>query len=136
MLAEFEKSIGRTAGLVPFSDVTNIPEDSQWSRVDDPAVSAIVPGARVYDLVWLQKDTASEAVVYRKWRVFVDARTNLPKRAEWYVKFSLEAEYTFESFIIVAYPRESEIQSLVEKTFGSARIGLSEPEYIGTPGGY
>ena len=136
MLAELEKSMGRSAGLVPFSDVTDIPGDYQWNRVDDPAVAAIVPGARVYELTWMQKDATSEAVVYRKWRVFVDARTKLPKRAQWYVKFSLEAEYTLESFIIVTYPRESEIQSLVENNFGLARDGRSEPEYIGTPGGY
>ncbi len=134
MLAELERSAGRTSGLVPFSDMTEAPEDAEWNRVDDPAVAAIVPGAKVYDLTWRQEGTSSAAVMFRRWRVFVGVRTNLPKRVEWYVKSEPQAEYTFETFAIVVYPSESEIQTVIRNTFGSAASRLREPEYIGTPG--
>jgi hypothetical protein len=124
MLAELEESATRFSDLVPFSDVSDIPDGSQWNRIDDPEVAAIAPGTEIYELTWM------EAVAHKKWRVFVDVRTNLPKRAEFYAKLKPEGEYTAETFTVVAYPSESEIQALVENTFGQP----DDPVYRGTPG--
>ncbi len=134
MLAELEKSVAPFSGLVPFSDVSDVPEDAQWNRIDDREVAAIAPGTKAYDLTWIQKSTPSEAVVHRKWRVFVDSRTNLPKRAEWYAKFTSEGGYILKSFVVVTYPSESEIQALVQNTFRQPERRPGEPEYMGTPG--
>lgn len=134
MLAELEKSMTVPAGLVPFSDAAEVPEDAQWNRVDDPEVKAVVPGARVYDLTWRQEGPAPGAAAYRKWRVFVDARTDLPRRAEWYTKLEPEQEYVFEVFITASYPGESEIRELVRNTFGPPESRSGAPEYMGTPG--
>jgi hypothetical protein len=124
MLAELEQSTARFSGLVPFSDMSDVPEGAHWNRVDDPEVAAIAPGTEAYELTWM------EAVARRKWRVFVDVRTNLPKRAEFYAKLKPEDDYTIETITVVAYPSESEIQALVENIFG--RPG--DPVYRGTPG--
>ncbi|MHC4557211.1 MAG: hypothetical protein ACYTFW_07995 [Planctomycetota bacterium] len=131
MLTEFEKSVTRPFGLLPFTDYKDVPKDIQWSRVADMDFGDIVPGTQVYDLIWT---TQTPAIEFHKWRLFMDTDTNLTKRAERYVKFKPEDEYSLEGFIVVTYPDESEIQSLVHNTFGSTAGRPAEPGYIGTPG--
>jgi hypothetical protein len=124
MLAKAEKSMTRTFGLVPFSDITDVPEGAQWNRVDDPQVLAIVPGTEVYDLTWSRTNVL--VIYYRKWRVFVDTDTNLPKRAEWHSKDvdtrpgKPKGQWRLNSLSVVTYPSESEIQALIQKIFGAA----------------
>ena len=134
MLAELEKSMPLFFGVVPFSDVNDVPQDAQWNHIDDSKVVATVPGTKVYDLIWLQKSTPSETVMHKKWRIFVDTRTNLPKRAEWYAKLKPEDEYGFETFIAITYPSEDEIQALIRSTFGPPESRPGGPEYMPTPG--
>lgn len=132
MPAELEKLEVEFFGLVPFSDVNGIPPDAQWSHLDDPKVAAAIPGAEVYELTWVTKRTTSGVGLHRMWRLFADARTNRPKRAEWYTKHTPEDEYGFEIFAVVSYPSEGEIQTLVRNTFGPRPS--DDPEYISTPG--
>ncbi len=134
MLAELEKSTAGSADMVPFSDGNDIPSDAQWSRIDDREVSAAVPGTKAYDLNWIAKSTDSQAAVHRKWRVFVEDRTNLPRKIEWYAKSSSEDEYGVERFVVIAYPSEDEIQDIIKNIFGPRDDRPDDPEYIGTPG--
>ena len=134
MLAELEKSAAKSADMVPFSDRNDIPSDAQWSRIDDREIPAAIPGTKAYDLTWVVKSTDSQAVVHRKWRVFVEDRTNLPKRIEWYAKSRPEDEYGFERFVVIAYPSENEIQNIIRNIFGPRDGRPDDPEYIGTPG--
>ena len=132
MLVELDKSEAESYGLVPFSDANEVPKEAQWSRLDDREVATKIPGAKVYDLTWTTKSTNAEMGIQKMWRLFADARTNLPKRAEWYTKSSPEDEYGFELFAVITYPSESDIQNLVRSTFGPR--SSDEPEYIPTPG--
>jgi hypothetical protein len=134
MLAEFEKSAAGSLGLVPFSVGNDIPRDAQWSRIDDREVSDAVPGTKAYDLTWIAKRTDSRAVVHKKWRVFAEDRTNLPKRIEWYSKSRPEDEYGFERFVVIAYPSEDEIKNIIRNIFGPRDGRPDDPEFIGTPG--
>jgi len=134
MLAELEKSVTPLSGISPFSYIRDIPGQARWNRISDPAVTVVVPGSEVYELLWTQQGTTSEVVFYRKLRIFVDARTNLPKRAELYAMSSSEQEYKLESFVIITYPSESEIQDIVRNIFGPRDNRPDDPEYIGTPG--
>ena len=129
MLADFEKSMAGAADLVPFSNGKEVPEGAQWIRKDNQTISIDVPGTKAYDLTWIAKDTASGAVVYRKWRVFAESRTDLPKRIEWYSKSGPEEEYRFEKFAVIAYPSEDEITNIIKNIFGRP----DNPEYRGTP---
>ncbi len=133
MLAKVEQAAGRRFGLVPFSDISDV-SGAQWSRVEDPEIEVTVSGTKVYELTWPQKETSSEAIELRKWRVFVDTRTNLPKRMEHYFKLRPQEEYKFEMFEVITYPSGEQIQALVRKTFGPAASRAGEPEYMGTPG--
>lgn len=127
-LAKVEDSIAGSFGLLPFPDINDVPEDYQWNRVDDTRVAAIVPGTEVYELTWLEKDGLP-----RKWRVFVDAGTDLPKRVEWYHKLKPEEDYRFATFTVITYPGERQIQLLVRETFGSDAGTQNEPEFLSTP---
>jgi hypothetical protein len=124
--------VSNVFGLVPFSNLSNIPEGAQWSRIDDPNIAATLPGTEVYDLIWPQKSITSEMVIFRKWRVFVDTHTNLPKRTESYSKLETQGDYQLVTYNVVTYPSESEIQALIRSTFGPGD-GSSKPGYIGTP---
>ena len=132
MLAKVEQAAGRRFGLVPFSDISDV-SGARWSRVEESKVAAAVSGTKVYELTWPQKETNSETIELRKWRVFVDIHTNLPKRAEHYFKLRPQEEYKFEMFEVITYPSGGEIQALIHKTFGSALRQPGDPEYIGTP---
>jgi hypothetical protein len=134
MLAGLEKSAAGSADMVPFSDENDIPSDAQWSWIDDREVSAAIPGTQAYDLTWIVKSTDSQTTMHRKWRVFVEDRTNLPKRIEWYAKSRTEDEYGLERFIVIAYPDEDEIQNIILNIFGPRDDRSDDPEYIGTPG--
>ena len=134
MLAKAEKAIHQTFGLLPFAYYKEAPEDAQWSRMDDTQVAAVVPDTKVYELIWQQKSTTSKAIGFRKWRVFVDARTNLPKRAEHYFQLEPGEDYKFEKYEVITYPSEDEIQVVVRKIFGPAAGRPGEPGYISTPG--
>jgi len=132
MLAKVEQAAGRRFGLVPFSDISGV-SGARWSRVEESEVETTVSGTKVYDLTWPQKETSSDAIEFRKWRVFVDTHTNLPKRAEHYFKLKPQEEYDFEKYEVITYPSGVQIQALIEKTFGPAASRAGEPEYRGTP---
>lgn len=134
MLAELEKSTAGSADMVPFPDRNDIPRDARWNRIDDREVSIAVPGTKTYDLTWIAKSTDSQAVVHRKWRVFAEDRTNLPKRIEWYAKSGPEDEYGFERFVTIAYPSKDEIQNIIRNIFGPRDARPDDPGFIGTPG--
>ena len=132
MLAKVEQAAGQRFGLLPFSDISDIP-GAKWIRVEVPKIEAAVLGTKVYELTWQQENTTSDAIRFRKWRVFVDKRNNLPKRAEHYFKLEHGEDYKFEKYEVITYPIVSQIQAIVKKTFGQASSRPGGPEYIGTP---
>ncbi len=115
IVAKGKKSLEGSFGLMPFSDITNIPKDAQWNRVDNKDIETPVPGTEVYDLTWTKKVPNTE---FWKWRVFIDTTTHLPKRTEWYKKTPIENEYTLWSIEVVAYPTtDNEIKAVIQSTF-------------------
>jgi hypothetical protein len=134
MFVQLNKSLAQTSRLFPFSDVNSVPKDAQWSAVDQSQVETRIPETKIYELTWTAPSDTSSAMPYRKCRLFVDTRTLLPRRAEWYAKSRPEDAYTFETFSVVSYPSQNEIQDLIRSTFGPRPGQSSEPEYIGTPG--
>lgn len=106
------KSLEGTFGLVPFSEITDIPKNAQWFHVVDEDVKTIVPGTEVYDLIWPEKGRW-----LHKWRFFVGPTTNLLKRVECYKKTVLEHEYELQSVLFVEYPSNSAIEAIIRSTF-------------------
>jgi len=132
ILAKVEQAAGRRFGLVPFSEVSDVSR-ARWTRVKDPQLAAVVSGTKVYELTWPQKEAGSETIEFRKWRVFVDTRSKLPKRAEHYFQLEPGEDYKFEKYEVITYPSEGEIQAVVHRAFGPAASRPGGPEYMGTP---
>ena len=131
-LRDLRQSMTPSFALAPFFNAADVPDGAKWHIVTDPAVVAAVPRCKVYELVWEQESASSEGFTLRKWRVFVDVKTHLPKRTESYVK--ADSEYRLEKFALVTYPGQSEIKNVVASTIGRTRESTGDPEYIGTPG--
>ena len=112
-VADTEKKITSSLGLMPFYDMSEIPKDADWSRVDNENVE-ISDGIEVYDLQWIEKKYGGSAI-FKKWRVFADSETNLPQRIEWYEKLTADSEYTLSSAMEVEYLSDSEIQEIIKE---------------------
>jgi hypothetical protein len=115
VVAKGKKSLEGSFGLLPFPDISAVPKDSQWNRVGNEDMEAPIPHTEVYDLTW--KMTKGMVTEYYRWRVFIDAQTNLPKKTKWYYKTAPEEEYTLESIEIITFPTDSEIEAVIQSTF-------------------
>jgi hypothetical protein len=132
LLTELEKSAATSADIVPFSERDDIPTEAKWIHIDDKEVTSVVPGTKAYELSWIEKNTDSQSALYKKWRVFAENRTILPKRIEWYSKAGTEGDYGFEKYVVITYPSEDKIQDIIRDIFGRQ----DDPEFIGTPGAH
>jgi len=112
-VADVEKKISGSLGLMPFSDISEVPPDSEWSRVTDDGLEGVSEGTEVHDLIWTEK-TRGGSMLFRKWRVFSNVETNLPERVEWYRKLAADDEFVLETRMVVEYLSDSEIRSAIK----------------------
>jgi hypothetical protein len=131
---KFEDSLRGSFGLVPFSDISVVKKDAQWNHVDDDSVTTTIPGTEVYDLTWKRFED-EYITMYSKWRVFVNVKTDLPVRIEWYRKqiyhkrkSNSDYDYVLENFSVVTYPTEAEIMALIKDKFGEVEQQAIESE--------
>ena len=109
-----KNSIEGALGLFPFQVLSDLPRDSKWQEVSDAEIKAGIPESKAYDLLWSIKDS-EQSVVFKKWRVFVDPKTNLPQRVEWYSKDSEDENYILTAYASVDYLSESDIRAAAGK---------------------
>ncbi len=69
-------------------------------------------GIEVYDLAWPDRTDEGHRV-FRRWRYFIEAKTNLPRKVEKYYKLAPEDDYILEETLIVDYPSADEIRSVI-----------------------
>ena len=112
-VADVEKKITGSLGLMPFYDISDVPQDAEWSRVIDDGLKATAKGAEAYDLTWVAK-VYGGPVVFKKWRVFANAETNLPQKVEWYKKLATDDEFVLETITVVEYLSDSQIQTVIK----------------------
>jgi hypothetical protein len=111
--AKMQEVIASFWALVPVADIFLIPDGAQWHRVPKDSIKAVA-GSDTYDLTWTEKKYGG-AVVFRKWRVFLQPETNLPQRTELYQKQAGDDEYTLKAVKVADYVNESEIQAVLEE---------------------
>jgi len=115
-VASVERKMSGSLGLIPFYDISEIPPGAEWHRVDD-AILEVAEGIEIYDLRWDKRKFGGSAE-FKKWRVFVDTKTSLPQKVEWYTIFADDAEFVLETVMVVEYLDESEMQAVIkEATF-------------------
>ncbi|MDO8304130.1 MAG: hypothetical protein Q7T18_12920 [Sedimentisphaerales bacterium] len=110
--ADIKKNIEGSFGLLPFDEISTLPKDAQWQEVSG-AETTSAGTTMVHDLTWTQKDSSGSSVE-KKWRVFTDTTTNLPQRTEWYEKPAGEKDYILESYMVVDYLTESQMQGIIK----------------------
>ncbi len=113
VIADMEGEIGGTLGLVPFYDVSEVPEGAEWVHVSEGEPASVAAGTEVYDLKWAAK-LADERVVSKKWRYFVDAETRVPQKIEVYVQLPGEEGYTLETVVTVQYLSDDEMEEAIK----------------------
>jgi len=112
ILVEVEETMKAPWGLLPFDDISRIPEDAGWQKVADEDVEITIPNTEVYDLMWIEKSLTG-SVIHRKWRGYIDIETKLPKRIEFWEKLA-KAEYELSTVIHVTYPATGEIRAVIK----------------------
>lgn len=110
VITGIEENISGVSGLIPFNNISDVPQDAEWSRVDDKNIE-LTKGVEVYDLTW-PKRASDGSVVFWKWRVFADEKTSLPQRVEWYQKLATDSDYILSSTMEIEYVSEDEIQKI------------------------
>jgi len=108
------RKINGLLGIVPFENVSDIPGDAKWERVRDDDLEPGTQGCEVYDLTWTARTDRGE-VKYRKWRVFVDAKTNAPQKAQFCDKSSSDAEYVLKNELVVEYLSDDDMKTAIEQ---------------------
>jgi hypothetical protein len=116
MITEVGMTVTTFLGLVPFADLSVLHDNASWNKVASQDLGGITERVEVYDLTWSEK-AYDGSVVFKKWRVFVDPKTNLPKRTEFYQKLPAEDEYTFISSMEIEYLSDSKMQSIIRDVF-------------------
>jgi len=102
-------------GLMPFYDISEIPANAEWSRAGRTGLE-VEEGTEVYDLSWSDK-AYDGSIVFWKWRFFVAAEINLPKRIEQYKWLAESVESTVETIMVVEYLSDSELQKMIKEFF-------------------
>jgi hypothetical protein len=101
-------------GLVPFADISVIPDNAEWNRVGNDLESG-TEAIEIYELTWLDK-TYAGFTIFNKWLFFVDPKTNLPQRTESYRKLDENTGYDLLSAMEVKYLSDSEMKAIIKET--------------------
>ncbi len=112
-LAKVEETMNVPWGLLPFNNISAVPEDAIWQIVTKENLETTIPNTEVYDLMWIEK-ALDGSIVYKKWRGYIEIETTLPKRIEWWEKLAEDEEYELTTVINVAYPATIEIRAVIE----------------------
>jgi hypothetical protein len=55
------------------------------------------------------------SAIFWKWRVFVDPKTDLPQKTEFYKKLGFGDEYALKSANVVEYLSDNEMQAVIKE---------------------
>ncbi|MHC4084082.1 MAG: hypothetical protein ACYSWZ_06055 [Planctomycetota bacterium] len=78
-------------------------EDAEWLHVAEGDIETAFPGAEAHDLIWTERSLMG-SVIHRKWRGYINTKTNLLERIEWWEKLDQEPDYELKMFTRVSYP--------------------------------
>jgi len=112
VIAKVEEAMNAPWALLPFDDISAVPEDAKWQKVTDGDIKTTISDTEVYDLMWMEKSLC-DSIVYRKWRGYINTGTKLPRRIEWWEKRTEEQEYRLLTVAKIAYPAIDEIRDVI-----------------------
>jgi len=113
IIAGIKRKTSSALDLMPFYDISDVPEGADWSRVADKDLEAAAKGVEVYDLTWTER-AYDGSTVSKKWRFFVNAKADLPQKIEIYQILPTDTEYILKSLMMVEYLSDSEMLEVVK----------------------
>jgi hypothetical protein len=112
--ARIASIINSSLNVMPFENMSELPKDAKWQRLNDVEIGSDTSNLEVYGLLWSDQNQLNILVI-RKWQVFVDPETKLPRRTEFYQMLPGEQEYTLKSFKVVDYPTDGEMRAIIKQ---------------------
>lgn len=112
-VADIKSESDNSLALMPFQDLSLIPEDARWESVTDISEN-MQTDLDVYDLTWSNK-APDGSLGFNKYRFFIDRKTMLPKQIEYYHKSFYEEKYNLASKRKIEYHGDEEISNLLKK---------------------
>ncbi|MDT8302076.1 MAG: hypothetical protein RQ760_11375 [Sedimentisphaerales bacterium] len=112
-LLNFKQTISGSFAFMPFNDISKIPPDSKLHPVNDEIPEA-AEGIDIYELTLPKRKRVIGAAEFTIWRVFLDAKTSLPQKVEWYSKFD-DAEPVLKTAMVIEYLDDSQIQKAIKE---------------------
>ena len=67
----------------------------------------------MYDLTWPDKTDKGD-IVFRRWRYFIETKTNLPRKIEKDSRDDPNDNYTLQETLIIEYPSTDEIRQAIK----------------------
>jgi hypothetical protein len=113
IINETKGKMSGSLGLMPFYDISEIPVSAEWTRANINGFE-VSNGTEIYDLTWTEK-AYDGSVVLKKWRLFVDHRTNLPQRTEFYEKLPADINYNLRTRKAVEYLSDSGMSEAIKE---------------------
>lgn len=108
--AMLKEGLETAFGMLPFDSPASIPAGFQWGQVDSAARS--LDGSDVYELRWTEP-RGQGTEVQRKWRVTVDSKAGLPRRAEYSQRQPTDPDYAPETTVTVEYLTRDQVQAVI-----------------------
>jgi hypothetical protein len=113
-IAGLREDLESTLDILPFKSLSELPQGARWQKAADSDMGTASGDIRVYDLIWTEK-VGDNVVAYRKWRAFIDTKTNLPQRIEWYGKIKDSDDYVLKSFAEISYLSQEQIKAIIRE---------------------
>ncbi|MBW8042261.1 MAG: hypothetical protein FVQ85_19990 [Planctomycetes bacterium] len=110
VLLKIKETMEGSLGLLRFNSMREAPEGAKWL----PDIETTIHNTEVYDLIWTEKSLIG-SIIHRKWRVYTDTETKLPKRIEWLLKLPDEKEYKLETITTVSYPTTVKVKAVIKE---------------------
>jgi hypothetical protein len=114
MLAAVKKGMDVPWGLLPFNNVSDLPEGAVWKKVPAQSPAIDTNPSEVYDLFWTQ-ETIGGSFVFYQWRCMLDPVTKRPYEIQWLSKKAEAGDYELTTRIEISYPEETQIRTILSE---------------------
>ena len=111
-IATMKKRIHSSLDLMPFSHISEVPENAEWQELDASATEGPFGNTRVCELTWTVPTSEGVDLPY-KWRAFVQKETQRPLRIEFYGYDIDSGTYELQVVRTVVYLTDDQAQKLI-----------------------
>jgi len=67
----------------------------------------------VCELTWPDRTDVNN-IVYRRWRYYIETKTNLPRKIEKYSRCDPNDSFTLEETLVIEYPTDEQIRQVIK----------------------